>query len=185
MINSDFSCQVFSTPTLSCSGFGVFFVFSSLGKLKGREGQTRKPSAERQSRRRERHPSEEEMKGGCYLTIRVCGCLLSNHLTPSAEPHKIPAGGLGKDKSSHGPEGPTFYSAAASDDLKVGEAQAEIPSRTAALNFCSSFLLPPCGHQGGKEGSQAPTRHRLWPLHPNLCNLPRCALQKEISAVPS
>lgn len=67
-----------------------------------------------------------------------------------------PREGVGKDKSSRGPEGPTFCSTAVSDELKAGEAQAEIPSCAAAPGLCSSFLLPSVVTRRGKMGLRHP-----------------------------
>lgn len=77
MINSDFSCQLFSTPTLRCWGFGGFCLFQP-GEAKGEGKGTRKPSEERQSRQREHHPSGRRWKD---VVMWQYGCVGVSHQT--------------------------------------------------------------------------------------------------------
>lgn len=160
MINSDFFCQFFSTPTFSSYSFGegFLFVFSILRMPKGRKGGQGNPL-----------PKTKRTQGRLFLCRGDERVLLFDNegvwmslIKPAdtqcwaAQNTRAGGGELSEDKSSHGPEGLAFCSAAVSNELKVRDGQKYLPVLPClVLLFCSASF---CSHQVRKERSEAPLR---------------------------
>lgn len=163
MINSDFFLPALSYTCPQLRGFGVFFVFSSLGKLRERKRRQGNPLRNKVPPPGMSIPGRG-MKGSCCLTMRVCGCLIKPADTQCWAAQNPPGSAGWKQPW---PSGLCFLPCALLDELKAGEAQAGIASPMVSQSSAPIFSFCRWGRVSGI------TWHRLWLLHPNLSSIPK------------